>query len=90
MYIFSRSKTNLYLHLSHVWNMLKNLQHAFTLHLADSTAGSGHGNPPCAGAGLLQTRFLVFVPSPHVRLHLPYGPQGLHSPFTGAVMCMKL
>ena len=70
--------------------MVKSLQHAFTLHLVDSTAGSEHGNPPCACAGLLQTRFLVFVLSPHVRLHLPYGPQGLHPPFTGAVMGIKL
>lgn len=45
-------------------------------------SGPGQRGPPCAGAGLVQSRGRVWLPFPHVVLHGPQGPQGLHSPAT--------
>ena len=65
-------------------NVYQNLRHGFGLQLFVCTELPRHGSPPLLGVGLLHIRLLAFVPLPQVLLHLPYKPQLLHRPFTGA------
>ena len=65
-------------------NVYQNLRHGFGLQLAVCNELPRHGIPPCFGGGLLHIRLLVLVPLPQVLLHLPYKPQLLHLPSTGA------
>ena len=54
------------------------------LHSCVSSASPWQSAPPCAGAGLLQVRALVWFPPPHSAEHDVHSPKSPHLPSTGS------
>ena len=58
------------------------LGHSFFLQIFASSATPLQFSPPWAGAGLLQARFLVLIPPPHLAEHFDQSLHSLHPPLT--------